>query len=100
MTHGDHTEYTAAVARMIRAAGRRYADADPVDLVELVQLHDALDDALVTAVRAQHAQGQSWTDIGRALGVTRQAARQRFADLPSTPAVQLVHGEVELPLLD
>jgi DNA-directed RNA polymerase sigma subunit (sigma70/sigma32) len=33
---------------------------------------------LVEAVRALHEAGYSWTVIGKVLGVSRQAARQRF----------------------
>ena len=37
-----------------------------------VRLHDA--------VRAAREHGRSWNQLGAALGVSRQAARQRFAD--------------------
>ncbi len=35
--------------------------------------------ALRTAVLAARAAGESWTVIGAALGITRQAAQQRFS---------------------
>jgi hypothetical protein len=35
---------------------------------------------LTEAVEIARAHGRSWTRIGIALGVSRQAARQRFAD--------------------
>jgi hypothetical protein len=39
------------------------------------------DEAILTArVAAARASGQSWNRIALALGVSRQAARQRFAD--------------------
>jgi len=34
---------------------------------------------LVRVVRSAHELGASWADIGTALGISRQAARQRFA---------------------
>ena len=34
---------------------------------------------IVDAVRGLHGNPYSWTDIGRALGITRQAAQMRFA---------------------
>ncbi len=41
----------------------------------------AVDEARLTeAVEIARAHGRSWTRIGIALGVSRQAARQRFAD--------------------
>ena len=36
---------------------------------------------LVAAVRAARQHGRSWGRIGMALGVSRQAARQQYADL-------------------
>ena len=38
-----------------------------------------LDAAVVEQVRRERSAGASWADVGRALGVSRQAARQRFA---------------------
>jgi ATP-dependent Clp protease ATP-binding subunit ClpA len=49
---------------------------------------DALVDHFVTAARTD---GRSWTDIGTRLGVSRQAARQRFTDL-GRPAPVLPPG--------
>lgn len=40
---------------------------------------DLAREALQAAVSAAHAAGSSWTLIGRELGVSRQAARQRFS---------------------
>lgn len=41
----------------------------------------AADAAVVEAVQIARAQGRSWTQIGVGLGVSRQAARQRFGTL-------------------
>ena len=41
---------------------------------------DAAERNLIDAVAAAHAANFSWTHIGMMLGVSRQAARQRFAD--------------------
>jgi Clp amino terminal domain, pathogenicity island component len=46
---------------------------------ELRALSDALLDRYVQAARAD---GLSWTEIGAALGVTKQAAHERFVDAP------------------
>lgn len=77
---GDHTKFLAFARRILRAASKRMADADPEDLAELVALREAVDEAIDNAARAVHANGASWTEIGAALGVSRQAARQRWAD--------------------
>jgi hypothetical protein len=46
---------------------------------ELRGLSEALLDRYV---QAAHADGRSWTEIGAALGVTKQAAHERFVDAP------------------
>ena len=80
MSGGDQTEFAGFVRRILRAAGRRYAnEADVWDLAELEQLRAEVDSAQVRAVAGMRLQGFSWTEIGSALGVSRQAAQQRFA---------------------
>lgn len=71
-------EYLAAARRFIRAAGRRVADADEVELGELIGLHAVLDEAIDTAVAGMRGRGLSWAYIARATGTTRQAAFQRW----------------------
>lgn len=56
---------------------------DLTDLRAVAETVDALraDEArLHQAVRLARAHGRSWNQIAVALGVSRQAARQRFAD--------------------
>jgi hypothetical protein len=63
--------------------GDEFLDAAP--LRRIVAAEEALGQArgqLDDAVRAAHEAGMSWTVIGAVLGISRQAARQRFA----TPA--------------
>jgi hypothetical protein len=67
-----------AVARMVRAVGRRIGAEDPVDLVELRRLREALDEAERLAVEGLRERGFSWAEIGDGLGTTRQNAQQRF----------------------
>lgn len=65
----------------------RAANATPLDRLgvaattaeELRGLSDALLDRYVQAARAD---GRSWTEIGAALGVSKQAAHERFVDAP------------------
>jgi hypothetical protein len=67
------------LGRMLRAGSRRIALADPDDLAEMVQLAQQLDDAIAQAVAGQRAAGFSWAEIGGPLGMSKQAAQQRFA---------------------
>lgn len=72
-------EYAAMVRRIIRAHGRRVGDADEVDLAELVAMRDVLEAAIADAVEGQRTRwGRSWTEIGRGLGTSRQAAQMRY----------------------
>lgn len=63
---------------MMRAHARRVSAGSAEDLRDLVALRDELDAAIGDAAAALHDTGVSWTDIATALGITRQAARQRF----------------------
>jgi hypothetical protein len=82
----ENTEYAAFVARAIRAAGRRVADGDPEDLAELTQLKEQLDEAMAVAVRGLRAapHSHSWSRIAACLGITRQAAMQRWPEAGGT----------------
>lgn len=70
--------YVAMVRRMVRGLGKRVADMDVASLPELASLSKAVDDVLRDTVTQLHDRGYSWNDIARELGVTRQAAYQRF----------------------
>ncbi len=69
-------EYVGMVRRMIRALGRRVADADPEDLALMIEVREELDRAIKAAVKGQREQhDRSWTEIGRGLGIKRQTAQ-------------------------
>lgn len=74
----ETVEYAAMLSRMIRSYGRRVAEADEVDLGDMARLSAELDAAMATAVRGMRERGVSWAYIGSGLGITRQAAQQRF----------------------
>ena len=77
---------------MMAAIRERTEDRPLENLTAAQQAADelaAVGDALIGAfVQEARAVGLSWTQIGTSLGVTRQAAQQRFvAPAPATPAV-------------
>jgi len=78
---GPQTEadkFGAFVRRIIRAYSRRVADRDIESLTGLAQLQLDVDAAVRAAVADLVAQDYSWADIGRALGISRQGAYQRY----------------------
>ncbi|MGH3519299.1 MAG: Clp protease N-terminal domain-containing protein [Haloechinothrix sp.] len=84
-------------ARYITMVEDRTADADALDAVGAAaqvqrELGDAADQVLEHFVCAARRAGHSWTAIGDRLGVSKQAARQRFTD----PSVAVVCGDLEM----
>jgi hypothetical protein len=75
----ENDDYAAFIRRAIRAHGRRVADGDVEALPGLLALSAELEQALGTAVTGLRGCGYSWTEIAARIGVTRQAARQRWA---------------------
>lgn len=55
---------------------------DPEGFAEVVRLLDGARARLPQAAAQLREQGYSWADIARPLGVTRDAARQRFSARP------------------
>ncbi len=74
----ENDTYLVFVARVIKAAGKRIAQGDVDSLPDLAALTQDLDTALITAVRGLREFGYSWEQIASRLGVTRQAAQQRW----------------------
>lgn len=78
----ENDAFAAFARRIIRAHGRRVADGDVEALRDLVTLSTELDDAIGEAVIGLRAFGYSWAEIGARLGISRQAAQQRWGDRP------------------
>jgi hypothetical protein len=74
----EYGEYGEFIRRILRAYSRRIADGGIEALSLMTRLAGELDDAIGQAVKGLRAQGYSWTEIGDRLGITRQAARQRW----------------------
>lgn len=66
-----------AISRMLRSLVDRAAEGDTEAIEELQRLQAQAGTLLRFAVRRAHDEaGYSWTDLGRVLGTTRQAAAQ------------------------
>jgi hypothetical protein len=74
----ENDAYAAFTRRVIRAYARRVATGDVEALTDLVGLATQLDTAILQAVSGLRACGYSWTEIATRLGITRQAAHQRW----------------------
>jgi len=75
----ENDEYAAFLRRVIRAYSRRIATGDIEALTGMAEIATEIDTAMreaITGLRTRH--GYSWADIAARLGVTRQAAQQRF----------------------
>ena len=72
--------------RVTAGLGRRVALGDIASLPLLLQQAEYLESVTYSAVRHLRAEhGYSWSDIARELGISRQAARQRWTgDLPES----------------
>lgn len=67
-----------AGARIVTALGRRCAAGDPDTGIYLRMIRDRLDEAFADAVDGWRAAGYSDVQIGRELGVSRQAIQKRW----------------------
>jgi hypothetical protein len=77
--HRENGEYGAMVLRIVAAYGRRVAQGDPDDLAVMLACRAEFDTAIKAAIRVARADlGWTWADIGRAAGVTRSTAHERW----------------------
>lgn len=86
MTRRDREahELHEAVARFMRALVRRAAAGDEYAVTALAAIANDAPTALANGVRAwrgwqpAHGHSPSWTDVARLMGMSRQAAQQRW----------------------
>jgi hypothetical protein len=78
----DADEARAAARSAVLGHARRLAAREPLTLGHALRsaavLRAALDDELRSLVEQARGSGATWSDIGGALGVSTQAAQQRF----------------------
>jgi hypothetical protein len=74
----ENDAYAGFTRRIVRAYARRVASGDVEALADLVDLATQIDAAISEAVTGLRACGYSWAEIAARLGITRQAAQQRW----------------------
>jgi hypothetical protein len=83
----ENDAYNAFARRVLAAYARRVATGDIDALTLMTALSADVDTAIAQAVLGLRGFGYSWADIAARLGVTRQAAQQRWGiSQPSTAA--------------
>lgn len=90
MTKKSLAEYTEAFeewAEKVDAADLREADTASLRLIaDLVGRRLAVDNELAAAVRAARRDGRSWSAIGAMLGMSKQAAQQKYGQSAQSAA--------------
>jgi hypothetical protein len=74
----ENDEYAAFLHRVIRAYSRRVAAGDIEAITLMAHTAREIDTAMRDAISGLRATGYSWADVALRLGVTRQAAQQRW----------------------
>jgi len=74
----ENDEYGAFARRILRAYARRVGDGNVEALALMLGLAEEIDTAIAGAVKGLRAFGYSRAEIGSRLGITRQAAQQRW----------------------
>jgi hypothetical protein len=78
----ENDEYAAFARRVLCACARRVADGDAEALTLMTDLASEIDTAIGQAITGLRVSGYSWAEIGSRLGITRQAAWQRWGAKP------------------
>jgi hypothetical protein len=99
----ENDQYAAFARRIVRAYGRRVGAGDVEALASMVKLADELETAIQQAVIGLRQFGYCWPEIGDRLGISRQAARQRWntsdTTTPEDGKTPLVLGASGDPIL-
>ena len=74
----ENDAYVAFARRVLKAAGKRVAAGDVDGLAGLVALSAEVDACIGQAVAGLRAFGYSWGEVASRVGVSRQAAQQRW----------------------
>jgi hypothetical protein len=74
----ENAQYASFARRVLKAYARRVADGDIAALRELAVFVSDVDDATREAVTGLRRFGYSWLDIATQVGISKQAAQQRW----------------------
>src|SRR5688572_28326449 len=74
----ENDDYGTFVRRIVRAYGRHVATGDVEALRGLIPRGRDIDQATDCAVQGLREYGYSWAEIAARIGITRQAAHQRW----------------------
>ena len=76
----DTEEWGAFLERILKATARRVGSGDIEGLAVIARVQHLVDETMQHSVDRLRGEpwSYSWTDIGLRLGITRQAAQQRF----------------------
>ena len=93
---GERDDRALGTVRAALSAAARTphdADAEPLiaALAEAARIAERLDWALLALVGESRSRGLSWAAIGTALGVSRQAAQQRFGPWVAEALARATH---------
>ena len=69
----------------VDASDLKAADTEALrQIAELVERRDQVDEELTEAVRMARSSKRSWSEIGAMLGVSKQAAQQKYAKVTAS----------------
>jgi hypothetical protein len=74
----ENDEYAAFIRRVLRAYARRVGHGDIDAITDMATVAQEVETAMRQAVKGLRSLGYSWAEIAVRLGVTRQAAQQRW----------------------
>lgn len=94
----ENPEYAAFARRILKAYARRVATGDIEALALMAELAGTVDTSIRDAVTGLRDCGYSWAEIGSRLGVTRQAAQQRWGTRSCAAPPSAVSGNLCPPL--
>lgn len=86
--HRETWDHLGMLKRNLKAAGKRAADGDEPELMDLLAIQADWEAAVAVGIRGQLDRGMSWAYIAQGLGVKRQTAHERWA-----PKVKALGGQ-------
>ena len=84
-TRTDRAEALERWADDVDSADLKVADTEALrSISELVEQRNEVDEDLTEAVRSARRSERSWAEIGAMLGVSKQAAQRKYANVAAT----------------